>query len=148
MKIYIGSDHAGFKTKQRLLKFLEKKKAETVDFGAFDEESSDYPDFAQKVARAVANDPNTLGVLVCGTGIGMCIAANKVKGVRAANPFDEYTAGAAREHNHANVICLGGRAYSKERAVKILDSFLKAKESREARHKSRVEKISEMEKEC
>ncbi|HIH10448.1 MAG TPA: ribose 5-phosphate isomerase B [Candidatus Diapherotrites archaeon] len=146
MKFYIGSDHAGFRTKETLKKRLAGMKVRIVDMGAFDEERSDYPDFAKKVSQAVVNDKGSFGLLVCGTGIGMCIAANKVRGVRAANPFDEYTAAVAREHNSANVICLGGRTYKASKAQRILDAFITSKPSREKRHRRRVEKICEMER--
>src|SRR3989338_4825862 len=89
MKFYTGSDHAGFKTKEALKKHLEKKKIEVFDVGAFNEEKTDYPDFAQKVALRVAEEKGSFGLLFCGTGIGMSITANKIKGIRAANPFDE-----------------------------------------------------------
>lgn len=146
MKFYVGSDHAGFRTKEALQKFLGKRGIETIDLGAHDEKPSDYPDFAEKVAGKVASDKGSLGLLVCGTGMGMSIAANKIKGIRAANPFDTYTARVSREHNNANVICLGGRAYSAERAKKMLEAFLKARPSHKARHKRRVARIMEMEK--
>ncbi len=144
----MGSDHAGFATKEALKKLLEKKGIGTVDVGAFGEDSVDYPDFAIKVARKVAEEKGRFGLLVCGTGIGMSIAANKVNGVRAASPFDAYTARVAREHNDANVLCLGGRTYPVAQAKKILNAFLKAKPLSEERHKRRVGKIAEIEKTC
>lgn len=147
MRFYIGSDHAGFRTKEALKKFLGKKGIETIDIGVFDESSVDYPDFAGRVAGKVAGEKESFGLLVCGTGIGMCIAANKFRGVRAANPFDAYTARVAREHNDANVICLGGRTYEPAKAKRILSAFLKAKPPSEERHKRRVEKIISMENE-
>ena len=146
MKFYIASDHAGFKTKEYLKKFLEKKKIEVADFGAFDENPVDYPEQALKVAKAAASERGSLCLLVCGTGIGMAIAANKVKGIRAANPFDKFTAKACREHNHANLICLGGRTYKPAKAKEILQAFLSAEPSREERHLRRIKQIEEMEK--
>ena len=146
MKFFVGSDHAGFKIKEALKKLLEKKGIETADLGTFDENSVDYPDIAMKVARNVSGKKDVFGLLVCGTGIGMAIAANKMKGIRAANPFDAYTAKVSREHNDANVICLGGRAYTAARAKKILSSFLSARPSEDERHMRRVEKIERMEK--
>lgn len=148
MKFYIGADHAGFKTKETLKRHLAKKGIGTIDLGAFDNNPVDYPDFAEKVAEKVASDKGSFGLLVCGTGIGMGIAANKVKGIRAANPFDSYTAKVAREHNDANIICLGGRTYKPTQAKRILDAFLKAKPMGEQRHARRIEKIGEMEREC
>lgn len=144
-KIYIGSDHAGFKTKEALKNFLITKKLKTVDVGAFKGENVDYPDYAEKVGRKVAKDKGSLGILICGTGIGMSIAANKVKGIRAANPFNEETAKLAKEHNDANIICIAGRTYKAGKAKKIISAFLKAKSPKEARHKKRIKKISKIE---
>ncbi len=149
MRFYLGSDHAGFRMKEALKKLLEGKKIGTVDLGAFGGESVDYPDYALKVARRVASEKGSFGLLVCGTGIGMSIAANKINGIRAANPFDAYTARVAREHNGANVLCLGGRTYPLAQAKKILNAFLKAKPISGQRHRRRVGKIWEIEnKEC
>ncbi|MEM4256936.1 MAG: ribose 5-phosphate isomerase B [Candidatus Diapherotrites archaeon] len=145
MKIHLGSDHAGYKTKEYLKKKLEKTKNIIIDHGTFEQNQSDYPDYAKKVAEEVTKDKKSIGVLICGTGIGMSITANKIKGIRAANPFNEYTAKLAREHNNANIICLGGRTYSKRRAEKILEAFLKAKPSKEKRHKKRIKKIEKIE---
>ncbi|MCR4369119.1 MAG: ribose 5-phosphate isomerase B [archaeon] len=146
MKFYIGSDHAGYDTKEKLQRYLQRKGIETVDLGAHSKERVDYPDFAQKVAKKVAKDKGSFGLLVCGTGIGMSMAANKVKGIRAANPFDSYTAKKAREHNDANIICLGGRSYDARRASSILGAFISAKPGKEKRHKARVAKIMKLEK--
>ena len=146
MKFYLGSDHAGFKTKEALQKYLEKKGIETIDLGTHDEKRVDYPDFAEKVAKKVAENKGSLGLLVCGTGIGMSIAANKVKGIRAANPFNAKTAVLAREHNNANIICLSGRMYEPGEAKKILGAFLKSKPSKGARNVNRIKKISKLEK--
>jgi ribose 5-phosphate isomerase B len=145
-KIHIASDHAGYETKEKLKKFLEKNKIETIDYGTFDKNPADYPEKAEKVAKAVAKEKKSLGILICGTGIGMSIAANKIKGIRAANPFDKFTAKAAREHNHANIICLGGRTYKPKKAEEILKAFLSAKPSKEKRHLKRIKQIAEMEK--
>ncbi len=145
MKFYIGSDHAGFSTKEALKKHLEKKKIGVFDFGTFSEEPVDYPDIAAKVGAKVASEKGSFGLLVCGTGIGMGIAANKIRGIRAANPFDTYTARVSREHNGANILCLGGRAYNHSKAKKILDAFLAAKPISEKRHRQRVGKISKLE---
>ncbi|VVB99206.1 Galactose-6-phosphate isomerase subunit LacB [uncultured archaeon] len=145
-RFYLGSDHAGYRAKEALQKFLQKKGFETIDFGTHDESPSDYPDFAEKVGKAVASEKGSFGLLVCGTGIGMSIAANKVRGIRAANPFDASTAKAAREHNNANVICLGSRTYPIAKAKKILEAFMKAEPSKEERHLRRVGKITGMER--
>ncbi|MCR4335674.1 MAG: ribose 5-phosphate isomerase B [archaeon] len=145
-KIYIGSDHAGYETKEALQKYLAKKGIETIDLGTHDKKRVDYPDIAEKVSRKVAKDKGSFGLLVCGTGIGMNISANKIKGIRAANPYDNYTAKMARQHNDANVICVGGRTYDLVKAKKILGAFLKAKPSKEKRHINRIKKISKIEK--
>ncbi len=145
-KIFIGSDHAGYETKEYLKKKLEKMGNKIIDYGTFSKEQSDYPDYAKKVAEATVKDKKSIGVLVCGTGIGMNITANKIKGIKAANPFNEYTAKLAREHNHANIVCLGGRTYDKKTAWKIMHAFLKAKPSKEKRHARRIKKIEEIEK--
>ncbi len=145
MKFYLGADHAGYKAKEALKKYLNRKGIGTMDLGAFSIGRVDYPDFALKVAKKVAKDKKGYGLLVCGTGIGMSITANKVKGIRAANPFNAYTARVAKEHNDANIICLGGRTYSIEQAKKILGAFIKAKRPSGTRHKKRVKKISGIE---
>lgn len=144
MKFYLGADHAGYKTKEALQKFLQKKGIETIDLGTHNEKRVDYPEFAEKVAKKVIEE-NSYGLLVCGTGIGMCMAANKIKGIRAANPFDAYTAEKAREHNHANIICLGGRTYTPAKAKKILSAFINAKKDEGERHTARIKKISSLE---
>ncbi|MFH1391762.1 MAG: ribose 5-phosphate isomerase B [Candidatus Diapherotrites archaeon] len=145
-KMYVGSDHAGYETKEALQKYLAKKGIETVDLGTHGTEKADYPDIAEKVSRKVAKDKGSYGLLVCGTGIGMSISANKVKGIRAANPFDSYTAKMSREHNDANVICIGGRTNDLSKSKRILKAFLDAKPSKVKRHVNRVKKISKMEK--
>jgi len=145
-KMYIGSDHAGYETKEALQKYLTKKGIETVDLGTHGTEKADYPDIAEKVSWKVAKNKGSYGLLVCGTGIGMSISANKVKGIRAANPFDSYTAKMSREHNNANVICIGGRTYDSGKAKRILKAFLDAKPSKVKRHVNRVKKISKIEK--
>lgn len=139
-KIFIGSDHAGFQLKENVKVFLEKKKFKINDLGTFSEESCDYPDFAKKVAEKVAKEKNSFGILICGTGIGMSIAANKIKGIRAALVQDEFTAKKAREHNNANVLCLGARVIDSEKAKKILNIFLNT-DFEGGRHSKRVEKI-------
>ncbi len=144
MQIFLGSDHGGFALKGFLKEKLGKGH-EVKDVGCESEESCDYPDFAEKVARAVANAKGSIGILCCGTGIGMCMTANKIKGIRAAVLWDEFSAKMAREHNNANVICLGGRVLGKEEALKLVEVFLESEfqgsnESGE-RHRRRVEKI-------
>lgn len=143
MKIALGSDHAGYELKNTLVQYLISKGYEVNDFGTHSVDRVDYPDYATKVSESVAAHHEDLGILVCGTGIGMSIAANKVKGVRAALVFNELTARLAREHNHANVIALGGRTTFTEEAKRIVDAFLNAIE--EPRHQVRIDKIAKLE---
>ncbi len=144
MKIAIGSDHGGFKLKEVIKNYLIKKGYEVVDLGCYSEESVDYPDYAVKVAEAVAKGEYNLGVLMCGTGIGISIAANKVKGVRAALCHDGLTARLAKQHNNANVICIGGRTTGVETAKDIIDNFLD-NEFEGGRHLRRINKIKDIE---
>lgn len=144
MKIAIGSDHAGFRLKEIIKNFLKTKGIEVEDFGTHTEESVDYPDYAFKVAEAVSSGEFDFGILVCGTGIGMSISANKVKGIRAALCNDLYTAHASREHNNANVLCMGGRVVGDEVAKEIVNTFLNAK-FEGGRHERRINKIKDYE---
>lgn len=145
MRIAVGSDHAGFSLKKEVLKHLEERDIQFEDFGAFSEESCDYPDFALKVAEEVAGKRYELGILVCGTGIGISIAANKVPGIRAALCGDTFSAHACREHNDANILALGARIVGTGVALDIVDSFLNARFEGN-RHQKRIDKISEIEK--
>lgn len=144
MKIALGADHAGFELKQTILQWLAQRGIETQDEGAFSTESVDYPDFARKVGEDVAARRADLGLLVCGSGIGMAISANKVPGVRAANVSSEYEAQMSREHNNANVLCLGARILEPPQALKILDVWLKTSFAG-GRHQRRVDKIAQIE---
>ncbi len=139
-KIIIGSDHAGFRLKEDIKKYLEEKKISTEDIGAHSEESVDYPLIAKEVAEKVAKTKST-GILVCGSGIGMCITANKIKGIRAALCYDEETAELSREHNNANILCLGARTGSAKNYRKIIKRFLTTQRSKEERHKRRVKEM-------
>lgn len=145
MKIAIGSDHAGISLKNEVLKHLETKGVEFKDFGTYSEASCDYPDFAEKVAESVVNKEFEFGILVCGTGIGISIAANKVPGVRAALCSDTFSAHACREHNDANILAMGARVVGAGLAFDIVDSFLGA-EFEGNRHQKRIDKISQIEK--
>lgn len=140
MKIAIGSDHAGFTLKEDIKQYLRKKRYVLTDFGAFSEESVDYPVFAQKVAKALASKKAVKGILICGSGIGMSMAANKIKGVRAASCESIYTAKMSRKHNDANVLCIGSRILSKKKALQIVDAWLRT-EFEGGRHLRRVKKI-------
>ncbi len=122
MKIALGSDHAGLPLKNEIIKHLEGKGIEIKDFGTYTEESCDYPDYAQKVAEKVVAKEFDFGILVCGTGIGISIAANKVKGVRAALCSDTFSAHACREHNNANILALGQRVVGVGLALDIVDN--------------------------
>ena len=144
MKIAIGSDHGGFKLKEVIKEYLIKKGYEVSDLGCYSEESVDYPDYAERVAKAVANGEYDLGVLMCGTGIGISIAANKVKGIRAALCHDGLTARLAKQHNNANIICMGGRTTGIETAKDIIDNFLES-EFEGGRHLRRINKIKDIE---
>lgn len=143
MYIAIGSDHGGFEQKQCLVSYLEEQGHEVRDFGTDSDESVDYPDFAAPVAHAVADGEVDCGILVCGTGIGMSICANKVEGVRAANVTTPQFAELAREHNDANVVALSGRFVPLEVNEQIIDVFL-ATEFAGGRHARRVGKIDEL----
>ena len=141
--VVLGADHAGYELKESLKQHLEQRGLKVADFGTDSTGSVDYPDFAQAVGRHVAEQTNELGLLVCATGVGMSIAANKVPGVRAALAFDEKMAALARQHNDANVLCLGGRFVGAEQAKKIVDAFLEAhfEGGRHARRLGKVERI-------
>lgn len=141
--IGIASDHGGFALKAELIKNLEGKGYELKDYGCFSEESCDYPDFARKVTDAVLSGECDKGILLCGTGIGMSITANKVKGIRAALCGDCFSAEATRLHNDANVLCLGARVTGPELAFKIAEIFLSAEFSGDERHVRRIRKIEE-----
>ncbi len=145
MKVAIASDHGGFRLKGYIIDYLKSKDIEFKDFGAFDESSCDYPDYALPVAEAVAASEYDFGILICGTGIGIGIAANKVPGIRAALCHDTFSAHACREHNNANILTMGERIIGPGLAIEIVDTFLKAK-FEGGRHVGRVDKISEIEK--
>lgn len=147
MKIAIGSDHAGLKLKKEIMKHLEQKNILFEDFGTYTEASCDYPDFAVKVADEVAAKKCDFGILVCGTGIGIGMAANKVKGIRAATCSDTFSAHACREHNDANILTLGERVVGVGLALDIVDIFLNTS-FEGGRHANRVNKIMEIENSC
>lgn len=145
MRVAIGSDHAGFEQKTSLRRHLEELGHEVTDIGPdSDAASVDYPDFAEKVGGLVASGDVDRGVLVCGTGIGMAMAANKIDGVRAANVLDVDFARLSREHNDANVVAVSGRFVSAEANAQIIDAFLET-EFLGDRHTRRVEKINALE---
>ena len=143
MRIALGSDHGGFALKQEITEQLRSENYDFTDFGTFSEESVDYPDIARKVAEAIAAGEFDRGILICGTGLGVSITANKVHGIRAALCTDEYTAKMSREHNNANVLALGGRVVGSELAKEIVRVFLTTGFDPESRHARRVEKIEQ-----
>ena len=145
MKIAIGSDHAGFADKEKIKHQLDELRVEYEDVGTTSTDSVDYPIYAKKVAEKVATGEAEYGILVCGSGNGMQIAANKIHGVRAALAWNEETARLARQHNDANVLSVPARMISPEEVSKIIKSWLDA-EFEGGRHKRRVEEISELEK--
>ncbi len=144
--IYLGADHAGFHLKEELKKYLEELGHEYEDTGAEEfKAKDDYPDYASKVAKKVV-ETNGLGILICATGSGICIAANKVKGARGSVVWDEFTALQAKEHNNANIICLAGKVLDIETSKRIVRLFLEAEFTEEERHVRRLGKIEETEK--
>ena len=144
MKVVVACDHRGFEPKRRLLPLLKKLGHEIVDIGCDSTASCDYPDFAVPVARSVASGDAEVGILLDGTGIGMSIAANKVKGVRAGLVHDEVTARVAREKLHCNVLCLGTDLLSEDQVRKIVEIFLSTPWT-DGRHTERVRKVMELE---
>jgi ribose 5-phosphate isomerase B len=144
MKIAIGSDHAGFDAKEEVKAQLGGLGHEVVDAGAYDRERTDYPDYAHKVANLVRKGEAERGVLVCGTGIGVCIAANKVPGIRAALPYSVETARLAREHNDTNVLCLGGRTMTRQEREEMVKVWLETP-FEGGRHAGRVDKLEDIE---
>lgn len=141
----LGCDHGGYQLKEFLKKHLEKKGIEVKDFGTYSEDSVDYPVYAEKVAKAVQSGEAEGGILCCGTGIGISIAANKFSGIRCALVRDSFSARLTKEHNNANIIALGGRVTGTELAADIVDSWLNA-EFQGGRHQGRIDIISSFEK--
>jgi ribose 5-phosphate isomerase B len=147
MKIAVGSDHAGKELKSLIIDFLSLTNHTVLDYGVAKDTvgSVDYPDYADIVASEVSNGRADRGILVCGTGIGMCISANKFNGVRAALVFDEFTTKMSRAHNDSNVLCLGARTINHQRAIDFLKVWLSA-EFEEGRHRQRLQKIGSIER--
>jgi len=147
MRIAIGSDHAGFPMKEIIKEYLRSLGHEVLDMGTHSAQSVNYAEFAERVAREVASGKAQRGILICGTGIGMSIAANKVEGVRAALVHSEYTAKMAAMHNNANIITFGGRVEGPEEAKRFVKIWLETP-FEGGRHNKRLEKIIEMEEKC
>lgn len=146
MRVIIGSDHAGFELKQRLVEHLESAGYTVSDLGTHSTEAVDYPDFAAAVARAVVAGEGERGIVVCGSGAGASIAANKVTGARAAVVHDHYTAHQAVEHDDMNVLTLGARVIGETTATEIVDTYLAAEFSGEERHARRLRKVVELDR--
>lgn len=141
--IAIGSDHAGFALKQEIMKHLQEKGLEYKDYGTYTEERCDYPDYGKAVARAVASGEAEKGIIICGTGIGISMSANKVRGIRAALCHDCFSAEMTRLHNDANVLAMGARVIGTGLALKITDTFLETPFSNDERHMRRISKIED-----
>ena len=144
-KIAIGCDHGGFEMKNELVDFLKEMGCEVGDFGLIEKQPIDYPIIAEKVATSVSGGEYELGILVCGTGIGMSLAANKVKGIRAAACSEVYSAKFTRLHNNSNILCLGGRVIGPETAKIMVDAFVNT-EFEGGRHQRRVDMIDAIER--
>ena len=141
--IGIGSDHGGYELKQAVIKHLEEKGHAVKDYGCYSEESCDYPVYAKAVAEGILKDEVKQGILICGTGIGISITANKIKGIRAALCGDTFSARATREHNNANILALGARVTGEGLALDIVDTFLETKFSNDERHIRRINMIED-----
>lgn len=144
MKIVVGSDHAGYALKQTIISYLESKNIEVLDVGTFSEESTHYPIYGQRVGKKVVSGEGDLGIAICGTGVGIGISANKVKGIRAAIVSDVFSARMSRAHNDANVLAMGGRVVGPGLALEIVEAWLNQSFEGE-RHQKRVELISKVE---
>lgn len=136
--IAIGCDHGGFKLKQAVMKHLEERGLEYKDYGTYSDESCDYPVYGKAVANAVASGECDRGIIICGTGIGISIAANKIRGIRAALCGDCFSAEATRLHNDANILAMGARVVGEGLALKIVDTFLDTPFSGDERHRRRI----------
>jgi ribose 5-phosphate isomerase B len=144
MQISIGSDHAGFELKERVKRFLEERSIPFEDYGTDSAESVDYPDIAVKVARAISATTDRKGILVCGTGVGMAIVANKIEGIRATLCTSTELAKLSRRHNDANILTLGARTTDADLAVDIVRTFLNTQSDDAARHRRRIQKIHDL----
>ena len=141
--IALGSDHGGYGLKQEIIGYLGEKGIEYKDYGCYDESPCDYPVFGKKAAQAVVSGECEKGILICGTGIGISIAANKIKGVRAALCHDVFSAKATREHNDANMLAMGARVVGPGLALMIVDTFLNTEFSNAERHQKRIDMLEE-----
>ena len=151
MHIAVGTDHGGYPLKETIIAVIRETGHEVLDFGTDSEDSVDYPGFAEKVGRAIQSGKADRGIVICGSGVGVCIAANKMQGIYAAICHDGYSAHQGVEHDQMNVLCLGGRVIGTELAKVLVKSFLEARfvgeDQGQERHKRRVEKVKKLEKE-
>lgn len=142
--IAIASDHGGFTLKQEIIQHLKSKGIDCIDLGCHSLESTDYPEYAKQVAKKILSKEATKGILICGTGIGISITANKIKGIRCALCHDLFSAKATREHNDANILAMGGRIIGPGLAIEIVNEFLDTEFSNDPRHIRRISQIEEM----
>jgi ribose 5-phosphate isomerase B len=146
MRISIGADHGGYPLNERIIEELHRAGHELIDFGTHDgSHPDDYPDYALQVAETIQTSRSEIGILVCGSGVGAAVAANKIKGIRAALCGDTYSAHQSREHDDCNVLCLGARVTGVELALEIVRAFVAARFSGEERHQRRLKKVSAIE---
>lgn len=145
MRVAIGADHGGFPLKRGLVEFLRGRGFQVLDLGTFSEEPVDYPDFARAVGEAVRSGEAERGILICGSGVGACVAANKLGGIRASLAHDTYSAHQGVEHDDMNVLCLGARVIGPELAAELVGAFLGARFSGEERHRRRLAKVAALE---
>jgi ribose 5-phosphate isomerase B len=145
MKIVLGADHGGFHLKEEISAFLRKRRHSIIDVGAYDDKPSDYPDFALAVAEQIIRKKAVRGILVCGSGVGACVAANKLPGIRASVCHDTFSARQGVEDDDMNVLCLGARVIGPNLSEEIVTAYLKARFSNAERHKRRLEKIKDIE---
>jgi ribose 5-phosphate isomerase B len=147
MRIAIGADHGGYPLNERVIRELDTAGHEILDFGTHvGSRPDDYPDYALKVGQAIQNKQAEIGILICGSGVGAAVGANKLTGIRAALCGDTYSAHQSREHDDCNVLCLGARVTGEELALEIVRSFVAARFTGEERHRRRLEKVAEIEK--
>ena len=144
--VVIGSDHAGLILKQDMVLFLRKRGLQLLDVGIHDSEPADYPDIARKVGRVILSGRSHKGIVICGSGVGVCVAANKIRGIRAGMCHDTYSARQGVEHDDMNVLCLGARIVGLELAKELVTAFLMARFSGAERHVRRLDKIRQLEK--
>jgi len=145
MKVAVATDHGGYVLKKVVIETLERLGHTPLEFGTDSPESVDYPDFAEKAGYAIVNGEADRAIVMCGSGVGVCIAGNKIKGVYACLCHDTYSAAQGVEHDHMNMLCLGGRVIGTELAVKLVEAFISAKPSDEPRHERRVGKVRAIE---